>query len=141
MEPYNKLSILPASFSDDFESVEIKPKTGAWVAGEKDPDCPSIDPADCRIFHYVENEAVTIDVPIKKVHQQSRTSSEKIDGKYRLVESQVEVSPATTKQQEIPAKKRAIKRSILVKDETTKERTIAAEYTEVMRKVLVKKEG
>lgn len=65
VDSYNKLSVIPASFSDDFESVEIKPKTGAWVAGEKDPDCPSIDPADCRIFHYVENETVTRDLPKK----------------------------------------------------------------------------
>ena len=141
VDSYNKLSVIPASFSDDFESVEIKPKTGAWVAGEKDPDCPSIDPADCRIFHYVENEAVTRDLPIKKVLRRSQTTSEKIDGKYRLIERQVEVSPATTKQEEIPAKKRSIKRSVLAKDETTKERTVAAEYTEVMKKILVKKGG
>ncbi|HAS18758.1 MAG TPA: cell envelope biogenesis protein OmpA [Flavobacteriaceae bacterium] len=142
VEPYHKLTTIPTSFSDDYETVEIRPKTGVWIAGEKDPDCPSIDnPDDCRIFHYIENQAITRDVPVKKVLQKSHTSSEMIAGKFQLVARQVEVSPATTKQEEIPAEKKAIDRKVLVKDETTTEKTIAAEYTEVLRKVLVKKGG
>lgn len=140
-EPYNKLAITPPTFTDDFESIEIKPKTGAWVAGEKDPDCPSIEPADCRIFHYVENEAVMRDVPTKKILQESRTSSTKIAGKYRLVKREVEMSPATTRQEEIPPIKKTIKRKTLIKDETTTTKTIPAEYAEVLKKVLVKKGG
>lgn len=140
-DSYNKLSIIPTLFTNDFESVEIKPKTGAWVAGEKDPDCPSIDPADCRIFHYVENEAVTRDVPVIKVLQESVASSQMIKGKYRLIERQEEVSPATTRQEKIPAETKSIEKRVLVKDETTTEKTIPAEYTEVLKKILVNKGG
>ena len=116
LEPYHKLTTIPTSFSDDYETVEIRPKTVVWIAGEKDPDCPSIDnPDDCRIFHYIENQAITRDVPVKKVLQKSHTSSEMIAGKFQLVARQVEVSPATTKQEEIPAEKKAIDRKVLVK--------------------------
>ena len=51
-DPYHQLKVIPVSFKNDFEKIEIKAKTGSWVAGDKDPDCPSINPADCRVFHY-----------------------------------------------------------------------------------------
>ena len=73
------------------------------------------NPDDCRIFHYIENQAITRDVSVKKVLQKSHTSSEMIAGKFQLVARQVEVGPATTKHGEIPAEKKAIDRKVLVK--------------------------
>ncbi|MEL0300375.1 MAG: hypothetical protein VW976_00560 [Flavobacteriaceae bacterium] len=66
-DPYHQLKVIPASFSRDYETVEVKPKTGNWVAGEDDPDCPSFNPADCRVFHYREIPAIKRDIPVEKM--------------------------------------------------------------------------
>lgn len=140
-DPYHKLEVIPASFSQDYETLEVKPKTGTWVAGENDPDCPSINPADCRIFHYVERPAVIREVPVQKINQNVVTQSRRIVGEYRLITKQVEVTPAHTLEEDIPQKTQTIQRRILVKDETTKETVVPAEYTQVTKKILVKKGG
>lgn len=140
-DDYHKLTVHPAEFSQDYETIEIKPQTGNWVAGEKDPDCPSIDKSDCRIFHYVENPSVVREIPIQKLAANEKTTAEEIKGKYRLITRQVEVSPAQTRQEVIPSKSQTLERQILVTDETTKEITVPAESTEIIKKILVKKGG
>lgn len=138
---YQEVVIRPASFSRDYETVEVKPKTGNWVAGEDDPDCPSINPADCRVFHYREIPAIERDIPVEKMVAEANTTSRRIEGRYKLITRQVETRPAQTREQEIPAKTQTIQRRVLVKDETTRKVTIPAVYKEVTKKVLVKKGG
>jgi len=140
-DDYHKLTVHPAEFSQDYEAIEIKPQTGNWVAGEKDPDCPSIDKSDCRIFHYVENPSVVREIPIQKLAANEKTTAEEIKGKYRLITKQVEVSPAQARQEVISSKSQTIERQILVSDETTKEITIPSESVQVVKKVLIKKGG
>lgn len=72
-DEFHKLTVHPAEFEKDYQTVEIKPTTGNWVAGEKDPDCPSIDKSDCRIFHYVENPAVVREIPIENLKAKEYT--------------------------------------------------------------------
>ena len=140
-DPYHKLEVIPTTFKKDFETLEVKPKTGTWVAGEKDPDCPSIDPADCRIFHFVERPAVVRDIPVQKIDKKVETQAEKITGEYRLITKQVEVSPAHIEEEDIPQRTQSVQRNVLVKDETTRELIEPAEYTTVIKKVLRKKGG
>jgi len=140
-DEFHKLTVHPAEFEKDYQTVEIKPTTGNWVAGEKDPDCPSIDKSDCRIFHYVENPAVVREIPIENLKAKEHTSAEGIKGDYRLVTKQVEVSPAHTDQEVIPEKTQTIERQVLVSDETTRVVTIPAETTQVIKKTLTKKGG
>lgn len=140
-DDYHKLTVHPAEFSTAYESVQIKEKTGSWVAGEKDPDCPSIDAADCRVFHFVETPAIVREVPVQKLASPAKTSAQEIKGKYRLITKQVEVSAAQTRDEVIPKKTKTIERQVLVSDETTREVTVPAEYTEVVKKVLTKKGG
>ena len=138
-DDYHKLTVHPAEFNTDFESIEIMPLTSKWVAGEKDPDCPSIDPADCRIFHYVEQPAIMRDVPVQKLKIAEKTSAETIKGNYRLITKQVEVSPAKAIEEIIPAKTKSVERQVLISDETTVVKKIPAEYTEIIKKRLLKK--
>tara|TARA_A100001015_G_scaffold141683_1_gene157276 strand:+ start:694 stop:1809 length:1116 start_codon:yes stop_codon:yes gene_type:complete len=140
-DDYHKLTVHPAEFNTDFESIEIMPLTSKWVAGEKDPDCPSIDPADCRIFHYVEQPAIMRDVPVQKLKIAEKTSAETIKGNYRLITKQVEVSPAKAIEEIIPAKTKSVERQVLISDETTVVKKIPAEYTEIIKKRLLKKGG
>ena len=140
-DPYHQLKVIPASFSTDYETVEVKPKTGNWVAGEDDPDCPSINPADCRVFHYREIPAIERDIPVEKMVAAANTTARLIDGRYKLITRQVESRPAQTREQAIPAKTQTVERRVLVKDETTRKITIPAVYKDVTKKVLVKKGG
>ena len=140
-DPYNKLTILDEEFLDDLETVEIKSKTGRWVAGEKDPECPSIDPNDCRVLHYVEIPAVTRDVAVQRKSKDQTTSSERIIGEYIVVERQEVVKEPSYREEVIPAETREIERTVLVSDETTKETEVPAEYEEVTKRVLTKQGG
>jgi hypothetical protein len=79
-DDFHKLIVYPAEFERDYENVEIKPATGNWVVGEKDPDCPSIDKANCHIFHYVENPAVFREIPIQKLKSNETKTAEEIEG-------------------------------------------------------------
>ncbi len=140
-DPYNKLTIVPEAFEDDVETVEIKTKSGRWVAGEKDPDCPSIDPDECRILHYVEVPSVMRDVPIKKKVNDQTTTSKRIKGKFEVVSRQEVVKEPTYRTETIPAVTKDIVRTVLVKDETTREVEVPAEYTSITKRVLTKPGG
>mgnify|MGYP001176472777 CR=1 FL=1 len=141
-DKFQKLTVHPAEFERDFENIEIKPSTGNWVAGEKDPDCPSIDKSDCRIFHFVESPAVVREVPIEKLKTKETTSSEVIAGDdYVLITKQVEVTPAHTLQEQIPEKTQTVERQVLVSEETTRVISIPEEQTQVIKKTLTKKGG
>ena len=140
-EGYDELNILPAEFSDDVVNVEIKSKSGKWIAGDKDPDCPSIDPNDCRVLHYRAFPAVTKAVPVKNLDKNETTSTKAIKGNYILVKREIEVTKAKYEVQKIPAQKRAVPREVLVKNETTESIPVPAVYTEVSKQKLVKAGG
>lgn len=140
-DPYNKLTVKDEEFSNDVETVEIKSKTGRWVAGEKSPDCPSIDPDDCRVLHYVEIPAVTRDVSVKKKVKDQTTNSNRIKGKYEVVERQEVVKEPAYKTEVIPAVTKEIVRTVLVKDETTTSKEVPAIYTDVTKRILTKTGG
>ena len=140
-DPYDKLSILPSEFSNDKETIEIKAKTGRWVAGEKDPDCPSIDPEDCRILHYRATEAVVKDVPIKKLVKDETTNAKNIKGKFILVKKQVEVTKAACEIVKIAEQTKTVTKQVLVKNETTRSTTVPAEYVDITKRKLKKAGG
>lgn len=139
-EPYNKQYPSKAVFADDYETVEVKSKSGKWVAGDN-PDCPSIDPNDCRIFHFREDPAVYREIPVKKMVTPARSTTKQIGGKYKLVKRQVIATPARTEEIRIPEVKEFVERRVLVKDETTREVDVPAKYSIVEKMVIAKKGG
>jgi len=140
-EGYNKLSILPSEFSDDEEKIEIKSAVGRWVMGEKDPECESIDPDDCRIMHFRKFDAVYRNVPVQRLVKNETPEAAPIERKTLSVEKEVEVEPARVDEVVIPEVTKDITRRVLVKDESTKEIEVPAEYTELTRQKLVKAGG
>ena len=133
-EPYNKQYPKEATFADAFETVEVKSGSGRWVAGEN-PDCPSINPDDCRIFYYREDPPVHRKVPIKKLASNATSSIKQVGGKYKLIKRQVIATPARTEEVAIPEVKEMVERLILVKDETTKEIEVPAVYVRLLKNV------
>ena len=118
-EPYNKQYPVEATFEDAFESVKVRRKSGKWVAGEN-PDCPSINPDDCRIFYCKEAPAIFREVPVKRLVTKATSSTKQKGGKYKLVKREVMVTPARTETTNVPEVKQTVERRVLVKDETTK---------------------
>ena len=140
-ESYNKITVNETQFETLEEQVEVLPASESWVAGENDPDCPSIDPNDCRIFHYRKDPAIIRDIPVSKVKIPASVRKTKITGSYKLVKRKVEISPATTRVEIIPAVTEKVSKRVLEKDETTRAITVPAKYVNVTKKVLVKKGG
>ena len=140
-DPYNKITVSEAQFGSTKKQVEILPASETWVAGEKDPDCPSIDPSDCRIFHYRKDPALVRDVPVSTIKTAASLQKTTIKGNYKLVKRKIEVSPATTRVELIPALTEKINKRVIVKDETTKAIVVPAEHVNVTKKILVKKGG
>ena len=132
-EPYHKITIDDAEFEFIDKEVEVLASTESWVAGEKDPDCPSIDPNDCRIFHYRKDPAIARKIPVSIVKIATSSQKTKIKGNYKLVKRNVEVSPATTAVETIPAITEQISRKVVVTDEATKVISVAAEYINVTK--------
>lgn len=139
-EPYNKHYPSKAVFADGYEEIEVKAKSGKWVAGEN-PDCPSIDSNDCRIFHYREAPAVMRTVAVKKLVTPASTMTKLVGGKYKLVKRQVINTPAHTKEIPVPEVKLVVERRVLVKDETTQEVDVPATYASVEKRIVTKKGG
>ena len=139
-EPYNKQYPTKAVFADDYQQIEVKSKSGRWVAGEN-PDCPSIDPNDCRIFHFREDPAVMRSVPVKKLVTPARSTTRQIGGKYKLVKREVIATPARTEEILIPEVKDVVERRVLVSDETTRAVDVPAKYTTVEKRIITKKGG
>ena len=139
-EPYNKQYPTEAVFEEAFEEVQVKSKSGKWVAGEN-PDCPSIDPNDCRIFHFREDPAVMRSIPVKKLVTPARSTTKQVGGKYKLVKRQVIATPARTDEALIPEVKDVVERNVLVRDETTRTIDVPARYTTVEKRVITKKGG
>ena len=139
-EPFKKQYPKMATFTDAYKSVEVKSESGKWVAGEN-PDCPSINPDDCRIFYYKQDPSVIREIPVKKLVSDATSTTKQKGGKYKLVKREVMETPAQTIAIDIPEVKEFVERRVLVKDETTKAIKVPAVYTTVEKRVLVKKGG
>lgn len=140
-ESYHKIAVTAPRFGSDDVEVEVMPASESWVAGEKDPDCPSINADDCRIFHYIKDPAVTRNIPVSKILTPASVQKTRVSGKYKLIRRKVEVTPASTKTVTIPEVTEKVSRRVLVSDETTKPISVPAEHVNVTKKILVKKGG
>lgn len=140
-ESYNELSIEPAEFVIEQIEIEIKPQTGVWVAGELDPDCFSVDPSDCRIFHFVETPPVVQSIPVERLKKNETTKSKKIEGVYRLIKRHVETRPAKIIEKIIPEKIEVVSRKVVESVESKREKIVPAQYKEILKRNLIKHGG
>lgn len=135
------ISIVPSKFSGSSQKIEVEPAYSKWEMGDKNPECKSDDPNDCRVWCFREYPAQFQTVPtLELVKDASFTKTPKVARK-RTIRKQVEVSPATTREVVIPQKTTTITKRVLVKDSYVKEEKIPAETKQVSKEVLVKKGG
>ncbi len=139
-QPYNKLSLLPATFADDTKKIETYPAIGRWEYQAYE-GCESDNPADCQVLCWREYPAQYTEVAIKTLQTDAGTTAAKAGGKQGRYAKQVIKKPAEMKEIPIPEETKTITRRVLVEDEKVEEEIVPAEYTTITKEVLVKKGG
>jgi len=66
-EKFSTLKTNKATFADDSETIEIKPKYALWELGAPAPDCASGNPDDCRYWCYKGYPAEYVTIPLKNL--------------------------------------------------------------------------
>lgn len=117
-EPINKISLIPVKTLDTFEVFEIEPAYARFETRPALDGCKSPIPGDCDVICYVVHEAVTKNIPVKRILENPSYTRQAQQGKYKTVKRRVVVTPATTREIEIPAEYLTIQKRVLVKDET-----------------------
>lgn len=137
----NAISIVPAKFSGSSQKIEVEPSYSMWEMGDKNPECKSDDPNDCRVWCFRNYPAQFQTVPTLELVKDASFKKSPVSAKKRTIKKQVEVSPATTREVSIPQKTMTITRRVLVKDSYVKEQKIPAETKQISKEVLFKKGG
>ncbi len=117
-EPISKISIIPVKTLDTFKTIEIQPAFSRFESKPAISGCKSVIPGDCDVICYVVHEAVTKQIPIKKILANPSITKQKQLGRYKTVRRKEVVTEATTREIEIPAEYITIQKRVLVKDET-----------------------
>lgn len=135
------LSVSPASFSSDSETLEIKPAYAQWELGAPAPDCASGNPNDCRYWCYKGYPAEFTTVSVTRLSNDASFNRNAISEKMGSYTKRVVVEPASVVEEEVPAEYANITKTVMVKDAEVIEETVAAEYKTVSKEVLQSKGG
>lgn len=135
------LSITPASFSNDAETLEIKPAYAQWELGTAAPDCASANPDDCRYWCYKGYPAEYQTVSVQRLANDASANRTPIAEKGATYTQRVVTAPARVEEQEIPAEYANITKTVLVKDAEVIEETVPAVYKTITKEVLQTKGG
>lgn len=139
-EACESVEVIPASFTDSEERIEIMPAVARW---EYQPyaGCQSDDPLDCQVLCWREYPAQDEAVPTKTLAK---------DATYRAVPGaatkaqyarEVIKTPPRVREIEVPAVYEEITRVVKVADATVEEELVPAEVTNIEKEVLVEKGG
>ncbi len=135
------LSVDPATFSNDSETIEVKPAYAQWELGSPAPDCASSNPDDCRYWCYKGYPAEYTTVPVIRLANDASTNSSPIAPKDATYTKKVVIEPARVEEVEIPAEYANITKTVMVKDAQVVEELVPAEYKTVSKEVLKDKGG
>jgi len=136
----NELSIQPASFRANSETVEIKPAFAQWELGAAAPDCASGNPDDCRYWCYVGYPAEYATVETSSLVSDASFSKSAIGSKSGTYTKRVLLEPARVVEEVIPAVYKEVTKTVLDKDAYTSEQVIQA-VTETVTKEVLKEKG
>lgn len=135
------LSTTKATFSNDTETLEIKPAYAQWELGAPAPDCASSNPNDCRYWCYKGYPAEYTTVPVKRLASDASFNRSPIAEQPGSYTKRVVVEPAKVVEEVVPAEYANITKTVMVKDAEVVEETIPAEYKTVTKEVLQTKGG
>lgn len=117
-EPIGKITIIPVKTLDTFKTIEIQPAFSRFESRPAISGCKSLIPGDCDVICYVVHEAITKQIPVKKILSHPTYTRQKQIGRYKTIKRKEVVTEATVREIEIPAEYITIQKRVLVKDET-----------------------
>ncbi|MEM6717720.1 MAG: OmpA family protein [Bacteroidota bacterium] len=143
----SSISVVKASFTDDFETVEVKPAAAEWQMSEIPPaDCNSSNPDDCRYWCYKAIPAQNEIVPVKRLAADASsertpdcdpaTNGGKPCGEGTFTRT-IMVKPPSTRVINIPEVTKTVKRTVMVTPPTTRIIDVPAEVKTMKRRVMV----
>ena len=136
-EDGSKLSVTPATFKSDSQTIEIKPATAVWQMSDVAPDCQSSDPNDCRYWCYKPVPAEYVAVALTKLDMDARTTRTSVPGFTKTYKKTVVAKEPTTRRIEIPEVTEIVKKTVMVTPPTSRVIEIPAEYATISKVVLV----
>jgi outer membrane protein OmpA-like peptidoglycan-associated protein len=143
----SSIRLTPASFTNDFEAVEVKPAAAEWQMSEIAPaDCNSSNPDDCRYWCYKGIPAQNVTVPVKRLAADASSvmtsdcdpnnNGGKPCGEGTFTRTII-VTPASTRVIPIPAITKTIKKTVMVTPPTTRVVDVPEVRKTMKRRVMV----
>ncbi|NND62985.1 MAG: OmpA family protein, partial [Flavobacteriaceae bacterium] len=134
-------SVVPASFTSDSETIEIKPAYAQWELGSPAPDCASGNPDDCRYWCYKGYPAEYTTVSVTRLANDASVNRNMVAEQSGTYTKRVVTEPARVMEEEVPAEYANITKTVMVADAQVVEETIPAEYKTITKEVLKTKGG
>jgi len=143
----SSLRVTPASFSSDFESIEIKPASARWEMSDTPAaECASSDPNDCRYWCYKGVPAEYTTVSVQRLSNDAsfvRTpdcdpnSNNGSDCGTASYTRTIMVTPPTTRIIDIPGESKTVKTTVMVTPPTTRVVDVPAVMKTFSKRVMV----
>lgn len=130
-----------ATFKNDTETIEVKPKYAQWEMGASNPNCESSNPNDCKYWCYKGYPAEYKILEIKKLDKNAIVNRKSIEKQKSTFTRKVITEPAKIIEEIIPVEYATVTKTVKVENAKTIEEVIPAEYTTVTREVLKQKGG
>ncbi|MGH1386884.1 OmpA family protein [Kordia sp.] len=143
----SSISLTRASFTKDFETIEVKPAAAEWQMSEIPPaDCNSSNPDDCRYWCYKAIPAQNQVVPVQRLAADASSvrtpdcdpnnNGGKPCGEGTFTRT-IMVTPPSTRVIPIPEVTKTIKKTVMVTPPTTRIIDVPAEVKTMKRRVMV----
>lgn len=136
----------PASFTPDYESIEIKPATAKWQMSDTPAaECASSDPNDCRYWCYKGIPAESISVNIQRLSSDASfvRTPDCVDGGNNGTDCgtgsytrTILIKPETSRVIDIPGETRVIKTTIMTTPPTTRVVDVPAVIKTITKRVM-----
>ncbi len=116
-DPYSTYTFETVQLIDTFETIVLEPAYAAFETRPALDGCKSPIPGDCDVICYVQHDAVTKQIPVKRiVRRPSFAQHSPPNGRIRVVKRQVIETPATVREIEIPAEYITVTKRVLERD-------------------------
>jgi len=144
-EASTRIERVPARYTTESETIEVKPASTKWVKKKADRNCLSADPNDCLVWCLVEvpAEFKTVTKQIRQGCAAGYTDSGddciktiEIPAEYGTATKRIVKTPATTRQEAIPAEYSTVTKRVIKTPATTREEMIPAQYSTVTKQVI-----
>jgi len=125
-EPISKITLIPIKTVDTFEVFTVQPAYSRFESRPAIAGCKSLIPGDCDVICYVVYDAITKEIPVKKIVANPTYVRETQKARFKTIKRKEIATEATVREIEIPAEYVTVQKRVLVKDETVDSSEVGA---------------